>query len=124
MTRVGILFLFVVLIFMVCWITIAPEVEETARAYYDFTNCLIEKDARFYCSKDISTCYEQKKIFASAAVDLPYVECSDSRNYTSQLEICREHEIDAYPTWIFADGRRRIGVLSGEQLSMITGCRW
>ena len=45
-------------------------------------------------------CREQKALFGSAAILLPYVEC-DARGRHAQVERCRARGIRVYPTWEF-----------------------
>ncbi len=89
--------------------------------YLSFTRCLKDKGAVFYGAFWCSHCQNTKKMFASAASELPYVECStpDSRG---QTQVCKDKKIDGYPTWIFADGERLSGELTFDTLSQKTGC--
>ena len=60
-------------------------------------------------------------MFGKSADKLPYVECS-SPDGKEQLEVCRESNIQGYPTWEFADGSRIEGEISIETLAQKTGC--
>ncbi len=86
-----------------------------------FAECLKDKDAVFYGAFWCPHCQNQKALFGKSAKLLPYVECSapDGR---SNLPICREKKIEGYPTWIFADGERKSGEISLEELAEKTGC--
>jgi len=122
MIRTSILTLVVITSFVFFWGLFAPRIEETARAYDTFAQCIASSGAEFYGTHMCDTCYEQKKIFGSAGKKLPYIECGDGFNFGGQLQVCHQKGIESYPTWIFPDGRRKEGVLSKKQLSILTGC--
>ncbi len=86
-----------------------------------FSQCLKDKSAVFYGAFWCPHCQNQKKMFGKSEKFLPYVECStpDGRG---QKEICKEKNIDGYPTWEFSDGGRLGGEVSLEKLSEKTGC--
>ncbi len=86
-----------------------------------FAQCLADRGATFYGAFWCPRCREQKALFGRAQRLLPYVECSPP-NRQGQYAVCREAQVRAYPTWVFADGTRREGVLSLQQLSEATGC--
>lgn len=87
-----------------------------------FAKCLKEKGAKFYGTFWCSYCQKQKKLFGKSVKYLPYVECStpDGRG---QLPVCKEKELDGYPTWEFSNGERSSGVIPLETLSEKTGCQ-
>ncbi len=87
----------------------------------EFAQCLKEKNAVFYGAFWCPHCQNQKKMFGKSVRLLPYVECStpDGRG---QKEICKEKNIDGYPTWEFSDGSRLNGEISLEKLREKTGC--
>ncbi len=86
-----------------------------------FAVCLGENGATFYGASWCSFCNAQKEQFATAADFLPYVECALTGSQ-GQTPACQQANIEAYPTWVFADGSREMGVLSFEQLAGKTGC--
>lgn len=86
-----------------------------------FAQCLKEKGAVFYGAYWCSHCQATKRMFGSAASDLPYVECS-TPDGNGQTQICKDKKIAQYPTWRFADGSELTGQLSLAQLSTKTGC--
>jgi thiol-disulfide isomerase/thioredoxin len=83
--------------------------------------CLKEKGAIFYGAFWCPHCQATKRMFGSAATDLPYVECStpDKRD---QLQVCKDKNVTNYPTWDFADDSRLTGELTAAQLSKASGC--
>jgi len=87
----------------------------------EFAKCLKNNGAVFYGTFWCPHCQNQKNAFGRSAKFLPYVECStpDGRN---QLPICKEKNIEAYPTWEFADKSRILGEISLKTLSEKTNC--
>ncbi|MEK6858539.1 MAG: hypothetical protein AABX53_01345 [Nanoarchaeota archaeon] len=81
--------------------------------------CIADSGAKFYGAFWCSHCNDQKELFGSAAKYLPYIECSNADR--SQKQICASVGIDAYPTWVFADGTRG-NVFTKLELSRRTGC--
>lgn len=89
---------------------------------YDvFAQCLKDKGAVFYGAFWCPHCQNQKAMFGKSAKLLPYVECSTSDGRV-QLQICKDKNIEGYPTWEFADGSREVGEVSLSRLSEKTEC--
>lgn len=86
-----------------------------------FAQCLKDKGATFYGAFWCPHCQNQKKLFGSSAKLLPYVECSTPSGQ-SQTQICKDKNIEGYPTWEFADASRESGELSLTRLAEKTGC--
>ena len=86
-----------------------------------FASCISNSGAKFYGTFWCSHCQNQKKMFGLASKNLPYVECSN-KEASEQLQVCAEAGIEAYPTWVFADGSRQTGELSFEKLAEKTSC--
>lgn len=89
--------------------------------YDAFAQCLGNKGAVFYGAFWCSHCQTQKKLFGSSAKLLPYVECSTADG-RGQLQVCKDKNIDGYPTWEFADKSRLNGEISLSQLAEKTSC--
>lgn len=91
-------------------------------AYDVFARCLKEKGAVFYGAFWCPHCQNQKMMFGKSAKLLPYVECStpDGKN---QFQVCKDKQIEGYPTWEFADGSRETGEVALERLSEKTKCQ-
>jgi hypothetical protein len=87
----------------------------------EFAKCLKANGAIFYGTFWCPHCQNQKKLFGRSSKFLPYVECStpDGR---AQLLICKEKNIEGYPTWEFADKSRILGEVSLKTLSEKTNC--
>ncbi len=92
-----------------------------AGQYDELAKCITAKGAKFYGAFWCSHCENQKKAFGTSQQYLPYVECSTADGQ-SQLQICKDKNIDGYPTWEFADGSRVPGEMSLKDLAAKTGC--
>ena len=94
----------------------------TSPGQYDaFAQCLKDQEAVFYGAFWCSHCKSQKELFGSSQKLLPYVECSTA-NGQGQLQVCKDANIEGYPTWVFKDGFRLSGELSFKILSEKTSC--
>jgi thiol-disulfide isomerase/thioredoxin len=98
-------------------------VYQTTPGQYDsFAQCLKDKGAIFYGAFWCPHCQNQKAMFGKSAKFLPYIECSTADG-RGQLKVCRDKNIEGYPTWEFADGSRLSGAISLSQLAEKTGCQ-
>jgi len=86
-----------------------------------FAQCLKDKGAVFYGAFWCPHCQNQKAMFGKSAKLLPYVECSTPDGKV-QLQICKDKNIEGYPTWEFSDGSRESGEVPLNRLSEKTGC--
>lgn len=86
-----------------------------------FAACLKDRGAVFYGAFWCPHCQATKSLFGRSAKLLPYVECS-TPDGKSQVQACTDAGVKNYPTWIFADGSRKVGELTLQQLSELTGC--
>lgn len=87
-----------------------------------FAQCLTEKGAKFYGTFWCSHCQKQKKSFGSSMKHINYIECS-TPNGRDQTDVCKEANVDGYPTWEFSDGSRLSGELSLDILANKTSCQ-
>jgi thiol-disulfide isomerase/thioredoxin len=102
-------------------IALAVWVYASPGKYDEFAKCLTDKGAKFYGAFWCPHCQAQKKMFGRSAKHLPYVECS-TPNGKGQLPLCKEKRIEGYPLWEFADGERKSGEVSLDDLSRKTSC--
>ncbi len=86
-----------------------------------FAQCLADRGAKFYGAFWCPHCQAQKALFGSSAKSLPYVECS-TPDAQGQTAICKEKNIQGYPTWEFADDTRQSGEIPLEKLSEKSSC--
>ncbi len=70
--------------------------------YDDFAKALKSGGAEFFGAFWCPHCQAQKAEFGTAKKYLPYIECSNPNQ--SQTQICKDNNIESYPTWRFANG--------------------
>jgi glutaredoxin len=80
---------------------------------------LTKSDAKFYGASWCPHCMEQKKLFGSSVKRIPYIECSPAGPQGPLAEICKEKNIQSYPTWII-NGQRTTGVLPLDTLAQLS----
>jgi len=87
-----------------------------------FAQCLKESGTVFYGAFWCPHCQNQKALFGKSVKHLEYVECS-TPDGKGQQRVCKDKNIEGYPTWEFSDGSRQGGEMSLVQLSEKTGCQ-
>jgi hypothetical protein len=92
-----------------------------AHRYDALAKCITQSDAAFYGASWCPHCATQKIKFGTGTQYLPYVECAIAGTST-QTQVCIDHNITQYPTWVFADGSRLVGVQTPQTLAAKTGC--
>lgn len=100
-----------------------PSPPETAKVLTagELADCLRRKGAKLYSASWCPQCAKQRGIFGSAENSLPMVECSINGG-RKQTSTCKDANIKAYPTWVFADGSRYAGVGTLAALARRSGC--
>ena len=93
----------------------APE-DPVARALAEH---LSRMDVKFYGAQWCPHCQSQKALFGVAAKRLPYVECSPEGQGTPQAQVCKNANIESYPTWII-NGKRYEQVMTMRDLADAT----
>jgi len=76
-------------------------------------------DAKFYGASWCPHCADQKEMFGSSVKRLPYVECSPAGPSAPQADVCKEKNIQSYPTWII-NGERYTGIQPLDSLAQIS----
>ena len=92
-----------------------------AHKYDALAKCIAESSTTFYGAFWCPHCEAQKTKFGTGAQYLPYVECSLPSG-SGETPVCIDHDVVQYPTWVFADGSRLVGVQSPQTLATKTGC--
>ncbi|MBS3132593.1 hypothetical protein J4470_00490 [Candidatus Woesearchaeota archaeon] len=87
----------------------------------DFAKCLTANDVKMFGAYWCGACAQQKNLFGKSFNYVNYVECA-VRGSDIQSGVCRENEIESYPTWEFADGSRQTGVLPLGSLAERSNC--
>jgi len=83
--------------------------------------CLTEKGVKFYGANWCGHCNNQKAMFKDAVKYVPYIECIDVKTGGLTAE-CEAAGIEAFPTWILADGTKQMGEMPLSELAQLTGC--
>lgn len=83
--------------------------------------CLGESDVIMYGAYWCPHCANQKEMFGGSFQYVNYIECS-LPNRAGQTQVCKDANIDSYPTWEFKDGSRTKGEMTFLQLSRKSGC--
>lgn len=80
---------------------------------------LADADAQFFGAGWCPVCTEQKERFGDGAPLLPFVEVTNpDRTPNDEAD---ENEVTEYPTWVFADGTRLVGLQSLTDLARAAG---
>lgn len=124
--RIAIIVMFTicaVLAIFVYWQSLPPP----AHLYDALAQCIAKSGATFYGASWCPHCAAQKTKFGTGAQYLPYVECALPNGVTNaggggEAQVCVDHDIIQYPTWVFADGSRLVGVQTPQTLAAKTGC--
>lgn len=96
-----------------------PATDTAAQSYEArLAEHLTEQDATMYGAFWCPHCSDQKELFGEAIEAVPYVEC-DPEGENAQPELCREKNIEGYPTWEI-DGELYPGTRSLEELATLT----
>jgi len=83
--------------------------------------CLTEKGVKFYGAYWCGHCKNQKDMFKDAVKYVPYIECIDEKT-GGLIKECEAAGIEAFPTWILADGTKQMGEIPLSELAQLTGC--
>ena len=86
--------------------------------------CLTDKGTKMYGTYWCPHCTNQKKAFGAAFEKVTYVECAERGNPNESTQVCKDANIQSFPTWVFADGSRVTGEQSFESLADRSGCPW
>lgn len=97
------------------------SIKNTVGKYDAFARCLTARNAVLYGAFWCPHCQSQKAKFGESVKYLSSVECSTADG-KGQLQICKDQNITAYPTWKFSDGTTQLGDVSLETLALKTGC--
>jgi disulfide bond formation protein DsbB len=92
-----------------------------AHKYDTLAQCIDHTSTTFYGAFWCPHCAEQKTKFGTGAQYLPYIECSLPSG-SGQTQVCIDNNVKNYPTWVFPDGSRLVGVQTPSTLSQKTGC--
>ena len=92
---------------------------ELAPDLVQFAKDLAAEGVIYYGAHWCPACTEQKELFADGKDNLPFVEVTNSDRTLNQIGI--NENITQFPTWVFPDGSRLVGVQTLETLSQESG---
>jgi len=85
--------------------------------------CLADRGVKMYGAWWCPHCVEQKEKFGASFEYAPYVECGIKGQTHGQSQVCKDENVQHYPTWQFPPtGERVERVFSLQELSDRTGC--
>jgi hypothetical protein len=99
-----------------------PRVSAESKNLDGFAKCLSQNKVKMYGLFWCTHCADQKELFGSSFQYVTYVECGipGTRKATDE---CKTAGIKHMPTWAFADGSRREGVVPLADLAKQSGCK-
>jgi len=100
---------------------VSSEVVDNVSWADTVAQCFSDKKVKFYGAFWCPHCADQKKIFGESMKYVDYVEC-DPRGENARTEECAAENIESFPTWIFANGERLIGVRTLDELAKTASC--
>ena len=86
-----------------------------------FAQCLSARQIKMYGAYWCPHCADQKEVFGSAFQYVAYVECGIKGSRAEAPE-CLQAGVKRFPTWQFADGEPKEGMMQLKALSEKTGC--
>lgn len=91
--------------------------------YDSFARCLTDRGVKMYGAWWCPHCVEQKEKFGASFEYAPYVECGVKGDLRAKSQVCKDDNIQHYPTWQFPPtGERVERIFTLEELSDRTGC--
>ncbi len=98
----------------------AAELPPPPHLYDALARCIARSGATFYGAFWCPDCAQQKTKFGTGAPYLPYHECALPDR--SENASCKSAGVTHYPTWVFSDGSRLVGVQNPSTLAAKTSC--
>jgi len=89
--------------------------------YDKLAMCIKDNGVKFYGAFWCPHCQRTKAEFGSSEKFLPYVECS-TPDGQGQTQICKDHNVTSYPTWIRPDGAVMNGEHAIAEWAAFSGC--
>ncbi len=85
-----------------------------------FATCVKDSGTKFYGATWCPHCLNQKALFEKAYKQLPYIECSPQQG--TLLQVCKDANIESFPTWDYPNGTRVTGGQSIADLAKGSNC--
>jgi len=89
--------------------------------YDALAQCIKSRGVIFYGAYWCPHCQRTKAMFGSSVKYLPYVECS-TPDGQGQTQVCIDHKITTYPTWVRPDGAEFVGEHTVQEWAAFSGC--
>ncbi len=122
MKKGAVIFWVIILLLVVAGAGAAVFVKSGPGNLDSFTQCIKDSGVTFYGAFWCPHCQRTKAMFGSSAHLLPYVECS-TPDGKSQTPICKDKQIQSYPTWMKPDGSSITGEHTLQELATFTSCQ-
>lgn len=121
MKKGALIFWLVVLALIVAGVGTSLTLNSGSGKLDSFAQCLKDSGTVYYGAFWCPHCQAANKMFGKSKALLPYVECStpDGKN---QTQICKDKNINGYPTWVFPDGSILTGERTLQELADKTSC--
>ena len=88
-----------------------------------FAKCLTQRGVKMYGAWWCPHCIEQKEKFAASFQYVDYVECGIKGQTHGQSQVCKDANVQHYPTWQFPPTGERVDrIFELQELSDRTGC--
>jgi hypothetical protein len=107
--------LIVVLLLVWCSEQSLPQ-EVASDEVVQLAQCITDKWRKMYGTERCQFCQNQKKWFASAWNIINFVDCD------KQQIVCRSAGIQSFPTWIWPNNQRLVGLQTHDALKQNAGC--
>ena len=99
-------------------VAIEKPVVNNISATESLAKCLTAKWVKMYWTKTCPYCLQQEKMFGDDFKHINYINCGE------QPAVCGEANIQWVPAWEFADGSKKDGMQSLENLANFAGCEY
>ncbi len=116
-----VIFAIIILIISLISLQASRSIGPVEIASESFAKCLSEKGVKMYGASWCPHCQNQKKMFGEYWNYIDYIECSTAGGF-GEASACIDANITGYPTWVFQNGVRKVGELSLDELSRLSGC--
>jgi len=95
--------------------------KEDDSAKIALAKCLNDKGVKLYTAKWCGHCQKQKKEFGQGVEYLNNTDCAKDGGWS---DVCKDANITAVPTWVYADGTVKTGETALEALAKANGCTY
>lgn len=115
------IFWLILLVLIVLGVGASFFVKSGPGQYDKLAMCIKNNGVIFYGAFWCPHCQRTKAEFGSSEQYLPYTECS-TPDGQGQTQVCKDHGITTYPTWIRPDGAQLTGEHTIQEWAAFSGC--